>query len=351
MRLVDLCRLALVAAVGLGSVACGEGFDPQSQVKELRIFGVRKDKPYAVPGESVELTMLWGDPAGRQDLNRQWFPLCINPPGDLYYGCFADPTFLLADPSWLTDPAYKGDVFSAQVPSNIMEGREPAPGQPRFGMIFSFFTLCAGTLEFVETTQEGALPIGCRGDDGKLLGSDDFIIGYASMYVFPDPKAPEQFLLNQNPEVLGFQTAGTDVTTGTCVNADCLDTELEDVDCSNPANDAICFDACADDGEPTCPEIPIKPLLGPKETVAERDQVSIDYYGRDVGEQMWINYFVDRGGVRSDVRLLNDAVTGWNDDFGTDFFAPKESGPVTIWAIARDNRGGTGWVRTRVGIR
>jgi hypothetical protein len=233
-----------------------------------------------------------------------------------------------------------------------MAGRDPAPGQPRFGLIFSFFALCAGTLEFVPPTQEGALPIGCRDEEGNLLGSDDFIIGYASMYVFPDPKAPGQFFLNQNPEVLGFQVAGADVTADTCVNAECVGTPpAAEINCDDPANDAICFDACPDDGEPTCPEIPIKPLLGSKDTVPERDQVSIEYYGRDVGEQMWINYFVDRGGVRSDVRLLNDAVTGWNDDYGTDFFAPKESGTVTIWAIARDNRGGTGWVRTRVGIR
>ena len=47
----------------------------------------------------------------------------------------------------------------------------------------------------------------------------------------------------------------------------------------------------------------------------------------------------------SDVRLLNDATTGFNDDFETLFYPPSEPGPVTLWAVVHDNRGGVAWAR------
>ena len=55
--------------------------------------------------------------------------------------------------------------------------------------------------------------------------------------------------------------------------------------------------------------------------------------------------------MRADVKLLNDGVTGWNDAFEDEYFAPKEPGPVRIWAVVHDNRGGVGWVRVRGYVR
>jgi hypothetical protein len=60
---------------------------------------------------------------------------------------------------------------------------------------------------------------------------------------------------------------------------------------------------------------------------------------------MWLNYYVDGGALRSGVKLLNDATTGWNEAHGTDFFAPKDPGLVQVWAVAHDNRGGTDFAR------
>jgi hypothetical protein len=340
-------RAALALVIGLASTACGPGFDSPAKVKELRILGVEKDKPYPAPGETVELTMLWHDPKLRS-MNRFWSPLCVNPLGDLYYGCFADPSFFQGDFT-------TGDVMQGTVPANIISSRPPpTPGQPQYGLLFAFFAICSGEIALETPSQEGALPIVCRDTDGKLLGPDDFIVGYTSMYVFPHRDDASIFIRNQNPPLTGIEIAGTPALTRTCVDAGCVadpPLPLEDVDCTDPANAPVCFDACADDGDATCPAIPIKPSFDPTRDIAERDEVSKEYYGRDVGEQMWINYYVDRGGTRSDVRLLNDAVEGLNQDYGTDFFAPKESGPVTIWAVTRDNRGGASWVRTRVGIR
>ncbi len=58
---------------------------------------------------------------------------------------------------------------------------------------------------------------------------------------------------------------------------------------------------------------------------------------------MWINYYTEAGGFKSPVRLLNDATTGWNDKFSTDFYAPKAAGTFRVWALVHDNRGGVAW--------
>ena len=58
---------------------------------------------------------------------------------------------------------------------------------------------------------------------------------------------------------------------------------------------------------------------------------------------MWIDYYTDGGGFKSDVRLLNDATSGWNDAYGTDFYAPKDAKLSRLWAVVHDNRGGAAW--------
>ena len=84
--------LLLVAALALfAGLGCGPQFDPGNEIKTLRVLGVKKDKPYAQPGEDVNLQLLWHDPKGRSDaeIQRAFIGGCVNPPGDLYYGCFA----------------------------------------------------------------------------------------------------------------------------------------------------------------------------------------------------------------------------------------------------------------------
>jgi hypothetical protein len=124
---------------------------------------------------------------------------------------------------------------------------------------------------------------------------------------------------------------------------------LEAPDCTDPTNPR-CVEACPDDGDSKCPEISVAPLLDPMQN-AESDDVSRIYYRRDIGEQSWINYYVDRGSLKSAARLLNDATSGWNPDFGTKFYAPKDPGPVNLWAVVHDNRGGQSWIAVRLRVR
>ena len=107
--------------------------------------------------------------------------------------------------------------------------------------------------------------------------------------------------------------------------------------------------SCPGDGDETCPGTAIQPIVS--ESSAEVDQISLDTRGRDYREQMWINYYVDRGSVKSEARLFSDAVEGPITDYGTLFRAPKKPGIVNIFAVVHDNRGGVEWVHTTIAVR
>src|SRR5438445_2491353 len=132
--ILPVLALSLFAALG-----CGPQFDPGNEIKTLRVLGVKKDKPYAQPGDDVDLQLLWHDPKERA-VQRVFIGGCVNPPGDLYYGCFAQYGQTGAG----LPPFGSGDTFTVSLPSDIISSR-PAlePGQPRYGLYIVFFAVCA----------------------------------------------------------------------------------------------------------------------------------------------------------------------------------------------------------------
>ena len=333
----------LFAALALTAFGCGEGFDPPSELRGLRVLGVHKNASYARPGDEITMNLVWQDasPSAPRDVQITWLPACINPEGNLYYGCFGDPEKFSAG------AVSTSQEFRFQIPPEILDEVSAKPGNPVYGTAFAFFIACAGTPEVVleDSTGDNPVPLACRGADGELLGPDDFVAGYTTVYVFEDG------FTNEKPTITGFQVEGVDVPVD-CLGADCaregtagLD-DAEPIDCLDPAQSARCVATCEDDGEDECPEIDVRPLVDA--STAERDEVAARYYDRNVGEQMWINYYVDRGGLRTPVRLLNDATEGWNDDYGMELFAPAEPGPFSVWAVTHDSRGGADFVRVRL---
>ncbi|HYJ09486.1 MAG TPA: hypothetical protein VEX18_10765, partial [Polyangiaceae bacterium] len=158
--------LPVLATLALASVACGPEFDPSNELKTLRVLGVQKDKPYAQPGDEVTLQMLWHDGRDERErdrpVERAWVGGCVNPPGDLFYGCFAQQ----GNAATGGVPFGLGDSFKVQIPEDIISGRQGPfePGQRRYGLYIVFFALCAGTLSFdmaVDPSSAGAaaLPI------------------------------------------------------------------------------------------------------------------------------------------------------------------------------------------------
>jgi hypothetical protein len=361
---IALTRLAFPAIFGLCLVACGPGFDPPSELHSLRVLAVQKDKPYAEPGETVNLQMLWEDAslsAGRP-VTVAWSSPCIDPEGDLYYLCFADNGLFASSTPVL------GDSTTITLPKDIIS-RRPPPSQTRnapYGIAYVFFAACAGTLTPIPATSSTTFPIGCKDADGNLLGSDDFVAGYTAVYSFAG-------FSNNNPLISGFEVGGkTLAATQFCQGADCLaqagsNTPADDIDCTG--DDPRCIPSCAADGDSSCTGWSVHPVLEQDAKLLDADgkpvlvegdpvlpnqdidTVSSKLVGRHLGEQMWINYYTDQGSFKSPVRLLNDASAGWNNDYGTQFYAPKAPGLVRVWGVAHDNRGGVAWAGVTLKIQ
>lgn len=362
------CVWALLGA--LGAVACGPGFKPGSELNSLRVLAVQKDEPYAKPGDTVSLAMLWDDasPKAPRPVTIAWVSGCDNPPGDEYYACFSQLAASgglsglggsggasgagagasgAAGSSGAAGTGASGGVsfglgntFSVKIPDDIISSRPPpaSPNEPPYGLAYVFFAACAGRLGPAPTGQALTFPIGCYDSNGNALGSDDFVAGYTGIYAY-------QKFTNKNPEVDGFKFDGKQ-TTPDCIGRACLTASPVSGACGDAG--IVCVSSCAADGASSCPGHAIAPIV-PRSS-AEPDGVAIAQ-GQNLQEQMWIDYYVDGGSVDSQARLLNDATSGWNSDYGTTFRAPKKSGPVQIWAVVHDNRGGVDWVRQTVIVK
>jgi hypothetical protein len=339
--------LLLSASLALGSaLGCGPEFNPSSEVTTLRVMGVKKDKPYAQPGEQVSLKLLWHDPKGRTDVQRAFIGGCVNPLGDLYYGCFE--SFQRLQASGDTPPIGLGDDFTITLPGDIISGRPGPfePGQPRYGLYIVFFAVCAGQLDFVmgEPSDGAAVPVRCLDPDGKPLGSEDFIVGYSSVYSFDG-------VSNANPDfAVDSEGAGDFLVAGKTVPADCVGSDCQgkppvEVDCEQQPE--RCIAPCGDDGDTSCPAIEVAPHIDP--SVVERDDVSSDLFDSEVTEQQWINYYVDHGSI-SEARLLNDSTTGWNSKYRGQLRAPQDAGLLQVWAVSHDNRGGMDFARVTLRV-
>ncbi len=349
--------LPRIAALGVAFLAfgCGPELERVSELNNLRVLGVQKDKPYALPGEDVNLAMFWEDGSQNppRDVQIFWIGDCENPPGDLYAGCalqWADKVASGNPPQVQVTPMNGPDFATADPTFTIQAAPlRPVvqdPQAPPSGLSFAFFGVCAGRLDGADLAERfnagqikefgDVFPL-CLDEDGEPLSGNDYIIGYTTVYSY-------EGFTNQNPIVTGFQVNGKDVTFD-CIGLDCISKVDEPEPLTECEEGFACIDSCEDDGDESCPEISIKPIVDPES--AEIDGVASEIYGRENHESLWINYLVDRGSVRADVKLLNDGVTGWNTEYNDDYFAPKETGPVRMWAVVHDNRGGVNWVRIR----
>src|ERR1700749_3129554 len=82
---------ALMSWLAVGASCGGSGFEPSSKVQSLRVLALQKEPPYARPGETVSLKVLyWDGRTADSGIVKPDFELfwCYNPPGDLYYNCF-----------------------------------------------------------------------------------------------------------------------------------------------------------------------------------------------------------------------------------------------------------------------
>ena len=341
--LLSLTTLTLISG-------CGLELERSSEVNSLRVLAVQKSSPYARPGTNVELNMLWADGAEpTREVNVMWLGGCVNPPGDLYYGCFAHFAEGAGGAGGATSGGLppgltvgSGDTFTLPIPDDIISSR-PRPSDPTippYGLSYVFFAACAGEIEPASDPSAG-FPVVCRDPQtGKLREAEGFVAGYSAIYVYENHS-------NANPVITGFEVNGVAVEPD-CIGTACL--EPQPLRECTGGTDIACIDACPDDGDPaSCPGFSIRPVIDPAS--AEIDSISAESRDRTFREQMWIRYYTDAGSVKSDARLLNDATKGWNEDYGTIFYAPKETRRINLWAVVHDNRGGVNWVRVPIVTR
>jgi hypothetical protein len=364
---------AVLSALAVLSAGCAPEFDKVSEIETLRVLAVQKDKPYAKSGDEVTLSILWRDGqtenAPPRSVQLWWNKGCYNPDGDLFFSCFAPGTLTLEflapekeqcgpplDPPPEEPLGPCDNKLTFTLPDTL--GQRPQvsdPTQPPYGLAYVFFAVCAGRLDFVQQAEARDFPIGCFDANNNRLGPDDFVAGYTSIYAY-DGELNGRPITNGNPPLSGFIFKGKPASElQRCLGDECLsipetwsNLHCEDASDPTPGDGSLavpCVAPCEDDGDESCPSHEFRPeIVGSLSSYPEKDLISNATRGRDITEQMWINYYAERGGVKSEVRLLNDAFAGVNEDFGTEFWAPKEEGPTVIWAVVHDNRGGMSWV-------
>jgi hypothetical protein len=351
MRTRLVLGLAALAATTLGFLACGGGFDPQSQVDSVRMFATRANTPYAKPGAPVTLEALYTD--ARKEKPRAavnyWIPLiCMNPAQDAYYACFipsldggaSGARFVPAGP--LADAgAFAGDgggadggvaAGLANIPTDVDLGPflpqgatfsftmptdavQPRQGSAPYGLAVVFNILCAGRVTFASRDPNAGpqqVPVRCTDENGVQLSPKDYVLGISRVYAYADRT-------NTNPIIQQVTLEGLDVdplagiTVPRCTaqkRADCQDHKI---------------DIRVSDGS---------------------WEQNPDQNGNDQGlrEQIWVDYYSDIGDFSDDARLLFDATKGRSVPSEDKYHAPNQPGDGTIWAVVHDNRGGVTWI-------
>jgi hypothetical protein len=405
--------VSFLLVASLGALGCGAEFEPQSTLTSLRVLGVRKDKPYAKPGDTVKLSMLYDDAVGigadaappRRDVEIMWISACENPAGDTYLNCLPKMAKTFSDlqkglgsgdagislgscrfqgaPVPIGSPGLLdcGAEYSFKLhPDIIAKHAPPTDNSPRYGLAYVFFLVCAGEIGVAPAGQQ--FPLACYSKSGKQLGADDFVVGYTAIYAYDT-------ITNANPFVKGFSFGDPKKITSLCVDEACVREEqpsggvsmpeagLADassdagsdaaVEASAPPLDGgtpggepdvdpcadpeapTCFEVCTAEKQSDCPEHDIKLETDPSSV--EPDTVTKAREGRDVLEQAWINYYTQQGEFVNDVKLLGDATEGYQENHGTKIRAPKKLGPFKVWGVAHDSRGGVGWAEVRLATR
>jgi hypothetical protein len=335
--------LASLAALAVGAPCCGGGdLGSPAEVTELRVLAVTADKPYAAPSDMVTFRLTYADALGDEPrpLSVKWIGGCVNPIGDDYLGCFAQPSVIASlvmskDQMVAADQSGVPDAvsFAMPIPGDVLDEPQIAESGAPFSVAYAFFVVCAGTIQLAAAEQgEESFPLQCIGEGGKVLGAESFVVGYTQVYVFGDGRP------NTNPPVLGLMLDGTDIP-GDAESAPVVE---KCVVAATP-QEGGCAQNAADD----CKTYKIQATV---EDVAEIDPESYKPGETPVKEAIWIDYFTDKGDITGFRQLVNDPATGYKPVHATTFTPPAEAGLVNLWAVVHDARGGSSVIRRVVRV-
>lgn len=307
-----LHKIGLIAALSLPfSTGCDSAPEPGAKVDSFRVLAEQVDLPYAHPGETVQLSSLSFDPEQRP-VTWAWAS-CVNPDSSDLDGCLAkiyaspDPTgavFAMGADTSTAALTVPGDAISS-LPS-------AARGAATIGVIS---VACPGDLSL--DVGPGDLPFRCQeAGGGRDLRLDEFIVGFKRITVRETDR-------NQNPVISGVTFDGVDwpedeiKTVGFCDATD------------------FNYDLC-----PSKEKHQLAARLSPESFEHGKDEL-----GRDFTEQVVIQHYATEGIFQFEVRTGQSPKNGW-------VARKRASGQtLTLWFVARDDRGGVAWTARQVTVR
>jgi hypothetical protein len=293
--------LALVMLLPLGG--CGGDFEPGSRVHDVRLLALRADKPFARPGERVELELLVANPKARA---LEWARgTCTRPVSSTLEGCLRalDAELLQFDPG--------ADALALDVPDDALEGVDAA-ALPS-ALIGVVVVACPGTLRKGLTS---VVPIECIDARGEPRPLDALEVGIKRIFLREADR-------NDNPRITRVE-----------LNAErWLEEEQPELPlCESESYDIA--DCPADTRNALSIEI-------------EPGEAGEDELGEGFAEQIIVQLYTSHGVLRDDVRIAGEADNAWALQ-PVDGETPETA---TLWIVARDNRGGVSWVERSARVR
>ena len=293
------------------SLACEEPLEPGSKVDSLRVLAEQADKPYAKPGETVQLSTLSYDPQNRP-ITWAW-ATCVNPAESSLEGCLGRIAEL-PDPNQAIFAMGEGeDAPQLTLPKDVLSSL-PEPAR-RFATVGVVSVACPGDLSVGDGP--GGLPFRCQESrTGRELALDEFIVGIKRIPVREQER-------NKNPIITGVTFDGTPW----------------------PEEEVKVVGACdrGDFDYASCPAANKHDLtltLAP-----ESFETGSDSAGLDFSEQVVVQYYATEGIFENEVRVGTDTKNGW-------VARSAASGQsLTLWLVARDDRGGVSWTSRKVRVQ
>jgi hypothetical protein len=296
-------------ATALSLTACGEEFDPGSEVDSMRVLAVSVDNPFASPGETVRLEALSYDPGARA-ISWAW-AVCAEPASSSVESCLAnvlETSITTGTPPLIGMGEGQNGVELTIAPDAI--DRLPPQARPQ-GLVGVLSVACPGSLQLAPNGASPLLPFRCTDlETGRELGLDEAIVGIKRVFL-------RQTERNQNPAIASILFDGEGWPEADVKEVDGCDTE-----------DSV-YDDC-----PSELRHRIQAVIDPQSFEAGMDE-----FGRDFSEDVIVQHYTEAGIVKDEVRIAS----AWLQAASPSFCS---AGPASRAPIR-----GMGWGRMGLRVR
>jgi hypothetical protein len=209
-------------------------------------------------------------------------------------------------------------TFDFALPADVIS-QVPAEGRAR-ASVGIVTAVCPGELTYLAgaapVRDTGVLPFSCRDSaTGRLLATEEYVVGVKHVFA----RASDR---NENPAIVSVTWDG----------ADWPETEMKTA--SPCATNGHKFDDC-----PGSLRHVVAAAVAPSSF-----ESGVDSFATPFREQVIVEHYATEGIFEHDVRVANDAATGWVAR------SAAAGRVVTLWFVVHDNRGGVAWTERRVQV-